>query len=404
MSKSKRQGTSIRYSEAFKLQVIEQIENGRYTQNQAARVYRCSQSTIHGWLKSYGRNHLLNKIVRVETMNETDRIKQLEKQVKELKSHLADAYVDKKISQSYFELACRELGIDPDEFKKKRIHQAIQVSCKQDPAMRVTHSCKRLGVSRQAYYQYQKRARVRHDRHQRILELVRAERGKNPRLGTRKLYHKLKPMLQAGELKIGRDGLFELLRSHRMLVEPRRRGPRTTDGAATWWKNILAEAHITGPNQAWVADISYLYTLGGHCYMALISDAYSRKIIGWDVSESLELEGALRALHMALKDLPEGARPIHHSDRGSQYRSKAYTKRLQQQGCLISMTEKDHCAENAQAERINGILKGEYYLDVVFNDTKQARKAVEMAIKMYNHQRPHLSLNYQVPEVVHRAA
>jgi len=119
MSKSKRQGKSLRYSEAFKLQVIEQIENGVYNQNQAARVYRCSQSTIHTWLKSYGRNHLLNKIVRVETMDETDRIKQLEKQVKELKSHLADAYVDKKISQSYLEIACRELGIDPEEFKKK---------------------------------------------------------------------------------------------------------------------------------------------------------------------------------------------------------------------------------------------------------------------------------------------
>ena len=270
--------------------------------------------------------------------------------------------------------------------------------------MNITTICRRLGVSRQAYYQHQKRVGVRHDHHQRVLELVRDERRRNPRLGTRKLYYKIKPILQSGGLKMGRDGLFELLRSHGMLVEPRRRGPRTTDGAATWWKNILAEVQITAPNQAWVADISYLYTLHGHCYMALISDVHSRKIIGWDVSESLELEGALRALNMALKDLPEGAKPIHHSDRGSQYRSKAYTKRLQEKGCLISMTEEDHCAENAQAERVNGILKGEYYLDVVFNDTAQARKAVKMAIKMYNHQRPHLSLGYQVPEVVHRAA
>lgn len=119
MSKSKSQGKSIRYSEAFKLQVIEQIENGTYTNNQAARIYGCSTGSIHNWLKAYGRNHLLNKIVRVETMNETDRIHHLEKQVKELKSHLADAYVDKKISQSYLEIACRELGIDPEEFKKK---------------------------------------------------------------------------------------------------------------------------------------------------------------------------------------------------------------------------------------------------------------------------------------------
>lgn len=237
-----------------------------------------------------------------------------------------------------------------------------------------------------------------------MLELVRAERRRHPRLGTRKLHVKIKSALKANEVKMGRDALFELLRRHGMLVEPRRHGPRTTDGAATWWRNILVETHIEAPNQAWVADISYLYTLHGHCYMALISDVYSRKIIGWDVSESLELNGAMRALNMALKDLPQEARPIHHSDRGSQYRSKVYIKRLQERGCRISMTEEDHCAENAQAERVNGILKGEYYLDVVFNNTEQAKKAVKIAIEMYNQHRPHLSLNYQMPEVVHRAA
>lgn len=119
MSKPSNQKRSIRYSEAFKLQVIEHIEKGTYTNNQAARVFGCSRASIHNWLKTYGKNHLLNKIVRVETMNETDHIKELEKQVKELKSHLADAYMDQKISQSYLEMACRELGIDPEEFKKK---------------------------------------------------------------------------------------------------------------------------------------------------------------------------------------------------------------------------------------------------------------------------------------------
>lgn len=119
MSKPTKQRKSIRYSESFKLQVIAQLEDGTYTRSQAARVYGCSTSTIHGWLKKYGKKQLLNKIVRIETMNETDRIKQLEKQVKELKEHLADAYMDQKISQSCFELACRELGIDPQDFKKK---------------------------------------------------------------------------------------------------------------------------------------------------------------------------------------------------------------------------------------------------------------------------------------------
>lgn len=274
-----------------------------------------------------------------------------------------------------------------------------------DPMMSISNLCDQVGVSRQAYYQYLKRANHRRQAEQQILQWVHNERAKNPRLGTRKLYHKLKAKIQQTGIKMGRDTLFDLLRRHGLLVAPRRsRSPRTTDGAATWWKNILRETNIDGPNQGWVADISYLYTMDGFCYMALISDVYSRKIIGWDVSGSLELDGALRALNMALDGLPNGATPIHHSDRGSQYRSRAYTERLLGCGCSISMTETDHCAENAQAERINGILKGEYYLDVVFKDMDQARQAVASAIQFYNTDRPHLSLNYQLPEQVHKAA
>lgn len=265
--------------------------------------------------------------------------------------------------------------------------------------------CRRAGISRQGYYQGLRRRKVGKQAEQVVLELVRCKRSRHPRLGTRKLHHLLAPEFARHSIKIGRDKLFELLKQHSMLVPTRRsRGPRTTDGARTWWKNILGQAAIEAPNQGWVADISYLHTLGGFCYMALISDVHSRKIVGWDVSESLELSGALRALNMALSHLPAGAAPIHHSDRGSQYRSKSYTQRLRDAGCTISMTEEDHCAENAQAERVNGILKGEYYLDMVFRDVRQAKQAVKTAIKLYNEERPHMSLNYQFPEQVHRAA
>lgn len=119
MSKPIDQRISIRYSEAFKRQVIEQIEQGTYTHNQAARVYGCSQSSIHGWLKKYGKNHLLNKIVRIQTMDEASRIQQLEKQVARLKESLADAHIEQKLTDSFLDLACRELGIDPQEYKKK---------------------------------------------------------------------------------------------------------------------------------------------------------------------------------------------------------------------------------------------------------------------------------------------
>lgn len=269
----------------------------------------------------------------------------------------------------------------------------------------VSRLCKHVGISRQGYYQGVRARQASAQTERIVLELVRCQRAKHPRMGVRKLHRLISPELSRQSVKIGRDKLFEVLRAHHMLVAKRKsRGPRTSDGAHTWWKNILAQTSITAPHQGWVADISYLHTLNGFCYMALISDVYSRKVIGWDVSESLELEGALGALTMALARLPAGKTPIHHSDRGSQYRSKTYTTRLKDARCLISMTEENHCAENAQAERLNGILKGEYYLNMVFRDAIQARQAVKAAIKLYNEERPHLSLNYQFPDQVHRAA
>lgn len=264
--------------------------------------------------------------------------------------------------------------------------------------------CRRAGMSRQAYYQGLRRSRSKRQTHKKVLEWVRELRASHPRMGGRKLYHRLKPHLQAEDLKMGRDALFELLRTEGLLVKPRKsRAPRTTYGAFSRWTNKLAKAHIDQANQGWVADITYLRTFDGFCYLALISDKYSRKILGWDVAESLELEGALRALSHALRRL-NGQTPIHHSDRGSQYRSRQYVNMLKDYHCTISMTEDDHCAENAQAERLNGILKNEYLLDQTFLSVNQAREAARQAIDLYNSDRPHLSLNYQTPDQVHWAA
>lgn len=272
-------------------------------------------------------------------------------------------------------------------------------------AITVTRLCRRAGISRQAYYQGRRRRRRQRQVNEQVLVWVGAERAKHPRMGGRKLYHRLQPKMQSEGINMGRDKLFELLREEQLLVKPRTsRGPRTTNGSATRWTNRLAGAHIDGPNQGWVADITYLRTMNGFCYLALISDQYSRKIVGWDVAESLELQGALRALDQALQHCPKQARPIHHSDRGSQYRSNKYLQTLQEHNCTISMTEVDHCAENAQAERLNGILKDEYLLDQLFHDTEQARNAAQQAINLYNGDRPHLNLNYNTPEKVHRAA
>lgn len=281
----------------------------------------------------------------------------------------------------------------------------ITMSKAKDSQLTVTGLCRRAGISRQAYYQGRKRDQQNQRDARHVLEWVRAERAKHPRMGGRKLHWRLKPKMQKAGIKMGRDKFFDLLRAHNMLVTPRKSGgPRTTNGAATRWTNRLAEAEIAEPNQAWVADITYLRTVDGFCYLALISDQYSRKILGWDLADTLELKGALRALEQALRSIDEDMDLIHHSDRGSQYRSKKYLNALQAQGCTISMTEEDHCAENAQAERLNGILKDEYLLDQVFASTKQARRAARQAINLYNTDRPHLSLHYNTPDQVHRAA
>lgn len=272
-------------------------------------------------------------------------------------------------------------------------------------AYTISGLCEREGISRQAYYQARSRHRARQRDGRHVLEWVRAERAKHPRMGGRKLYHRLRPRMRRAGIKMGRDQLFDLLRANDLLVSSRKSGgPRTTHGAATRWTNRLAEADVTAPNQAWVADITYLRTLEGFCYLALVSDKYSRKILGWDLADSLELQGALNALEQALGGLTGEAEPIHHSDRGSQYRSKKYLNTLQAHECTISMSEEDHCAENAQAERLNGILKDEYLLDQVFPSTRHARKATRQAINLYNEDRPHMSLEYNTPDRVHRAA
>lgn len=159
---------------------------------------------------------------------------------------------------------------------------------------------------------------------------------------------------------------------------------------------------ITRPNQVWVSDITYIRTLNGFVYLFLITDLYSRKIVGWSLSRSLSIEGGLKALQMALRSRKDKSLSlIHHSDRGVQYCSKEYVKMLQDANIGISMTEENHCYENAVAERVNGILKNEFYLDATFNNFKQALSAVISGIMIYNEKRPHWSLNLQTPSQVH---
>lgn len=228
-----------------------------------------------------------------------------------------------------------------------------------------------------------------------------------PLLGGKKLYKLLRSELDKLEIPIGRDKFFDILRRNELLVKRRRKYVRTTDSYHRFRKynNKVINKPLTGPNQAYASDITYLRLREDRfIYLFLQTDLYSRKITGWCLSESLGIEGAITALQMTLKQCPLTQGAIHHSDRGIQYCCKQYVQILEHHGMEISMTEQNHCYENSVAERVNGILKQEFFLDEVFVSKMDANKAVQEAIKSYNTLRPHWSLDLATPEQVHSAA
>ena len=261
-------------------------------------------------------------------------------------------------------------------------------------------------MSRQNYYKQRKLRQHRQVDEGLVLSLVRRERGVQPKLGTRKLLHMLKGEMRSVGVYVGRDRFFGILGKNRLLIPRRRKGCRTTDSRHGFgvYCNLLKDAVLTSPHQALVSDITYIRTDEGFMYLSLVMDAYSRAVVGYDCSDSLEAEGTLRSLSMALRDLPSGSKAIHHSDRGSQYCCGAYIKKLKRRGLRISMTEDNHCYENSQAERLNGILKQEYGLGGRFRKKSEVRRAVREAVTLYNCRRPHQSLGYQCPMEVHQAA
>ena len=233
----------------------------------------------------------------------------------------------------------------------------------------VTRLCEKVGMTRQNYYAMRKKRKQKECDEEKILELVKKERQKQPRLGCRKLYKMIKPQLEKMGIKVGRDRMFEILKKHGMLVENKKALiPKTTNSKHTLpvFRNIIKELNPTAPNQIWVSDLTYIRTMEGFIYGALTTDKYSRRIVGANAGDTLEAEGCIKALSQAISQLSVGENPIHHSDRGSQYCCHAYVKRLKKRGLSVSMTEQNHCYENAMAERVNGILKQEYGLDQVF--------------------------------------
>jgi putative transposase len=270
----------------------------------------------------------------------------------------------------------------------------------------VSRLCRRLGMTRQNYYARRKQRQRRTVEGELVAGLVQRERRLQPRLGTRKLYHLLKPELKRAGVQLGRDRMFEELRKRDLLLKALpAQYPHTTQSYHNLpiFRNMIKDRPLQAPNEVWVSDLSYLRTVEGFLYLALITDKFSRKIVGWHVGDSLEAVGCVRALERALAELPEGSRPIHHSDQGSQYCCHEYVNRLQERGLPISMTEVNHCAENALAERMNGILKQEYGLGLEFPSKVVAHQAVRQGVDLYNTRRPHNSLGKRTPAQVHQA-
>ena len=223
-----------------------------------------------------------------------------------------------------------------------------------------------------------------------------------PKLGGRKLYFLLKDQLSL--LKVGRDKLFRILRANHMLIKPRKRYHITTDSHHRFrkHKNLISTLEIEKPDAVWVSDITYVGNRINPSYLALITDAYSKRIVGYNLSTSLCVEGSLKALEMAMGNREVRNYPlIHHSDRGLQYCSNDYQKLLKDNDISPSMTEKYDPYENAIAERINGILKQEFDIAKKVKDFSVKEKLIQNAIKTYNHIRPHLSNQMLTPMQMH---
>ena len=263
--------------------------------------------------------------------------------------------------------------------------------------------CREFGITRQAYYQQQKREEQQQAQGEIVLELVRQIRRKHPRMGGRKVLFKIQPMLVAEGLIIGRDRFFSLLRGQNMLVERKKAFRRTTQAGIWRAPNLLLGLTVSQPNQVWVCDITYLQLQAGKfAYLFLLMDLFSRCILGWQVTASLAAEGALKSLSMALQCRADPRLAlIHHSDHGTQYTSRVYRDTLLANHAQPSMGAVGNCYDNIFAERLIGILKDEYLLDVPFVEYTQVRPAVAQAIHLYNTDRPHLSLHMATPTQVY---
>jgi transposase InsO family protein len=264
-------------------------------------------------------------------------------------------------------------------------------------------ACTLFGIDRQVYYRKIKCRIIKQDKAQLVLKMVLEIRTQMPRIGSKKLYYLLNKDLQT--LKIGRDKFIDILRANHLLILPKRSYHITTNSHHRFrkYKNQLLDLQINKPEQVWVSDITYIGKREKPCYLSLITDAYSKKIMGYNVSNNLNTESSLVALRLAIKQRKNKEMPlIHHSDRGLQYCANEYQKILTKNEIQPSMTQNSDPNENAVAERINGILKQEFYIDKYNKDLPIMKQIIKETIAIYNEKRPHLSNHMLTPNQMHQ--
>ena len=265
--------------------------------------------------------------------------------------------------------------------------------------------CSLFGYTKQAYYKCSTGSRYRMIKEQQAKEAVLQIRRQMPRIGTRKLYFMLKGQFKTDQIKVGRDKLFALLGDQGLLIVKRKKYTVTTNSRHWMHKypNLIKNITVHRPEQLWVADITYLETQESNSYLHLITDAYSKQVMGYELCNDMEASSTLKALKMAISNRQYPSEPlIHHSDRGLQYCSKLYVNHLRKNNIQISMTENGDPYENAIAERINGILKDEFGLGEKLNDLADALHQTRQSIQTYNQVRPHLSCHYLTPIQMHQ--
>ncbi|WP_156958003.1 IS3 family transposase [Pseudomonas knackmussii] len=395
------------YTLAFKLAVVDQVEKGEMSYKEAQARYGIQgRSTVLVWLRKHGRQDWnqgasLRK-ARSPDMNTPKLPLTPEQRIKELEQQLEVMSQKAQFFEAVVNVLKNDYGVSIGKKASRQVLTQRQVQ-----ALSVSRACQFMGISRQAYYQRNRAADQRSQQDRQIAQFVRQVRMRQPRLGARKLHYLLQQQAEAA-LRVGRDRLFRVLAEHRLLVRPKRAYHKTTHSFHRFHRhpNLLKpgpqQVLPDAPERVWVADITYLPSQSGPLYLSLVTDAYSRKIVGHHVHDSLHAESVAHAYSQALRRRTTQEPLVHHSDRGIQYCSGLYQRLHAQHGAICSMTDGYDCYQNALAERVNGILKNEL-LEHPPADLAQARRMVREAVDIYNRERPHLALKYKTPDAVHRA-